>query len=79
MKSQKRSSIYVSLYSDDFRLMAQVCEEGEKLFVDFYRDEILLDSREVTGHSIQYAQDIAENYTLGILRIDQKTWRVNGI
>jgi hypothetical protein len=59
--------------------MAQVCEEGEKLFVDFYRDEILLDSREVTGHSIQYAQDIAENYTLGILRIDQKTWRVNGI
>jgi hypothetical protein len=79
MKSQKRNNIYVSLYSDDLRLMAQVCEEGGKLYVDFYRDEILLDSREVTGHSVQYAQDIAENYTLGILRIDQKTWRVNGI
>jgi hypothetical protein len=73
------NNVIVSLYSNDLRLMAQVIEEDGTLYVDFYRDEILLDSRRIEGHSVQYAQDIAENYTLGVLKIDSKTWRVNGV
>lgn len=71
------NNVIMSLYSDDLRLMAQVMTEDENLYVDFYKDDVLIDSREVTGHSIQYAQDMAENYALGVLRIDKKTWRVD--
>lgn len=71
------NNVIVSLYSDDLSLMAQVMTEDDKLYVDFYKDDVLIDSREATGHSIQYAQDMAENYTLGVLRIDKKTWRVD--
>lgn len=78
-KKKVANSIHVSLYSDDLRLMAQVSEESGRVYVDFYKDDVLIDSREVIGHSLQYAQDMAENYTTGILRIDPKTWRVNGI
>lgn len=73
------NNVIMSLFSDDLRLMAQVSTEGERMYVDFYKDEILIDSREVIGHSVQYAQDIAENYTCGVLKVDPKTWRVNGV
>ena len=78
-KTKTTNNVIVSLYSDDLRLMSQVSMEGDRLYVDFYKDEILIDSREVIGHSVQYAQDIAETYTLGVLRIDSKTWRVHGV
>jgi len=71
------NNVIVSLYSDDLSLMAQVMTEDEKLYVDFYKDDVLIDSREATSHSVQYAHDIAENYTLGVLRIDKNTWRVD--
>jgi len=64
--------------SDDTRLKSSVSEEDGKLYVDFYRDEVLLDSRQIFGHSVQYAEDIAENFTLGILKMDE-TGRVHGV
>jgi hypothetical protein len=79
MTSKTTNNVIVSLYSDDLRLMAQVSEEEGRLYVDFYKDDVLIDSREVIGHSVQYAHDMAENYATGILRVDPKTWRVNGI
>lgn len=73
------NNVLISLYSDDLRLMAQVSQENGRVYVDFYRDEVLLDCREVADHSVQYAFDMAENYVLGVLKINPKTWRVNGI
>lgn len=72
------SKVVATLFSDDMRLMSVVSEEEGKLYVDFYKDEVLLDSREIRGHSVQYAQDVAENFTLGIIRLDE-TGRVHGV
>lgn len=76
---KQTNNVIMSLYSDDLRLMAQVSMEGSRLYVDFYKDDVLLDSREVVDHSVPYAQDIAENYVMGILKIDSKTLKVKGI
>ena len=71
------SKVMYSAYSDDYRLSAEVVVENNKVFVDFYRNEVTIDSREVTEHGLRYAEDMAENYVLGILTIDTETWRVN--
>ena len=78
-KSQTTNNTIITLYSDDRRLMSEVVVYEGKLFVDFYKDEILVETREVGDHSIQYAHDIAENFIEGIIRIDPDTWRLNGI
>lgn len=76
-RNMMTSKVIYSAYSDDYRLSAEVVVENDKVFVDFYRDEVTIDSREVTGHSLRYAEDMAENYVLGVLTIDTETWRVN--
>lgn len=78
-KDQMTNNTIVTLYSDDRRLMSEVVVYEGKLFVDFYKDEILVETREVGDHSIQYAQDIAENFIEGIIKVDPDTWRLNGI
>lgn len=78
-KIRMTNNVITTAYSDDLRLSAQVVEENGNIFVDFYRDEVLLDSRKVTEHSLQYAEDMAENYVLGVLTIDPDTWRLNGV
>lgn len=78
-KIQTTNNVIITLYSDDLRLSAQVVEENGNVFVDFYRDEVLLDSRKVTEQSLKYAEDMAENYVLGVLSIDPDTWRLNGV
>ena len=77
MRNVMASKVIYSAYSDDYRISAEVIVENDRVFVDFYRDEVTIDSREVTAHSLRYAEDMAENYVLGILTIDTETWRVN--
>jgi len=77
MTTKIMGDVVSSFYSDDLRLMAQVCKENDHMYVDFYYDEVLIDSREISDHSVVYAESMAENYTLGIIKIDPQTWRVN--
>lgn len=78
-KTQTTNNVITTFYSDDQRLMSEVVLYEGKLFVDFYKDEILVETREVGDHSLQYAYDIAENFIEGIIKVDPNTWRLNGI
>lgn len=66
-------------YSDDTRLKAVVARTSECFFVDFYKDEVMIESRRIEGHTPRYAEDLAENFVNGIIRIDSRTWRLQGV
>lgn len=78
-KSQTTNNVITTFYSDDRRLMSEIVVYEGKMYVDFYKDEILVETREVGDHSMQYASDIAENFIEGIIKVDPNTWRLNGI
>ena len=41
--------------------------------IDLYEDNTLLESREVPGKSIYYAEDVAENWENGIIKLETST------
>jgi hypothetical protein len=59
------------------RLMAQVTVENGRMYVDFLKDEVLIGHQEIADHSVFYAESLAENYTLGVIKIDPETWRID--
>lgn len=63
-----------TFYSDNLELEARVIIVDSRIFVDFYKNgNTLVESKEVSGHSVSYAESMAENYVLGILKIhDEK-------
>ncbi|CAB4140845.1 hypothetical protein UFOVP395_180 [uncultured Caudovirales phage] len=71
------SNIVSTFYSDDLRLMAQVSVENDRLYVDFFKDEVLIGYQMIDDHSVFYAESMAENYTLGVIKVDPETWRIN--
>lgn len=38
--------------------------------VEFYENDVLMGTREVVDHTLRYAEDMSENYVLGILKLD---------
>jgi len=38
--------------------------------VNLYEDNILLESRELPGKSLRYAEDVAENWENGIIKLE---------
>jgi len=66
-------------YSDDDRLKAVIVANSDFYYVDFYRDDVMIESRKVDGHTLRYAEDMAENFVKGIIKFDSKTWRLHGI
>lgn len=60
-------------------LKASVISFGEGFYVDFFKDEVLIDSITLMGKSLQYAEDIAKKFVDGSIGFDPKTWRVYGI
>jgi hypothetical protein len=38
--------------------------------IDLYEDDTLLESRQVPGKSIYYAEDVAENWENGIIKLE---------
>ena len=71
-----KSKVVSTFYSDDLELESRVVVLGSRMFIDFYKGETLVESKEVAGHSISYAEDIAENYVLGILKIDTEKMEI---
>jgi hypothetical protein len=70
MTTSKTAAIF---YSDDLELEARVVIIDSRIFVDFYKKGgKIVESKEVSGHSISYAESMAENYVLGILIINDE-------
>lgn len=79
-KTEIRETEISQYYGDGDRLKAVVSKSGSnQYFVDFYKDDVMIDSRQIEGRSLHYAEDMAENYVNGIIRIDPHTWRVHGV
>lgn len=60
-------------YSDPSRhplnRMARVCVgEGIDYIVEMYQDRELKRSQVISGHSLGYAEDCAENWVLGVIK-----------
>lgn len=70
------SRIAATFRSDNLELESRVVVIDSRIFVDFYRGDGIIESREVAGHSIGYAEDMAENYVLGILKIDTEKMEI---
>lgn len=46
---------------------AHVVKEGDKYVVIMIQDAAIIEEREITGHTQQYAEDAAENWVLGVI------------
>ena len=65
-------------YSNDLRLKGAVIQGNDCYFVDFFKDDVIIDSWRIEDKSLRYVEDIAENFVNGIIEIDSHTWRLNG-
>lgn len=65
-------------YSNDLRLKSAVIQGNDCYFVDFFKDDVIIDSWRIEDKSLRYVEDIAENFVNGIIEIDPHTWRLNG-
>ena len=68
-----------TLHGADDRLKAVIVQGYLCYFVDFYLDDVIIDSRKIEGHTLQYAEDLAENYVNGVIRVDKDTWRLYSV
>jgi hypothetical protein len=46
---------------------AHVIKEHDKYVVIMIQDAAIVEEREITGHTQQYAEDAAENWVLGVI------------
>lgn len=65
-------------YSNDYRLKAAIFVGEKCYFIDFFKDDVIIDSWRIEDKSLRYVEDIAENFVNGIIEIDPHTWRLNG-
>jgi hypothetical protein len=59
-------------FSKDGRLKSAISIIGETIFVEFFKDGIMLELRECKDHNIHYAHAMAENYCAGIFQVENK-------
>lgn len=57
-------------YSNDLRLKGAVIQGDDCYFVDFYKDDVIIDSWRIDDKSLRYVEDIAENFINGIIQVD---------
>ncbi len=76
MSKSMKTEVVSVLYNRERELEARVVVCDQRFFVDFYKNGAIIDSREVAGHSIQYLEDMAENYVNGLLRIDNEKMEI---
>lgn len=59
-------------WSDDNSKTATIILDNGTYGVEFYQDNELIEYRTFPNKSLRYAEDAAENFTLGILRFDPR-------
>lgn len=55
-------------FSDDMKRRAEVHTHDDCYRVEFYQDEQFVRSVVIELHTQQYAEDCAENWTLGVIK-----------
>jgi len=59
-------------WSDDKSKTATIILDNGTYGVEFYENNELIEYRTFPNKSLRYAEDAAENFTLGILRFDPR-------
>jgi hypothetical protein len=47
---------------------SEILVDGNNFLVKMYKNEVLVKSQMITEHTLQYAEDCAENWTLGVIK-----------
>ena len=55
-------------FSEDENKVAKVYEAYEGWFVEFYKDNVLVERRDLFEHDEEYAENAAENWVLGVIK-----------
>jgi hypothetical protein len=59
---------YSDVSKHTFNRVARVCAtEGSDYVVEMYEDNKLVESRTISGHTLEYAEDCAENWVTGVI------------
>ena len=62
------SEFYSDPVQSSLNRVARVCVgEGFDYIVEMYENKELVESRVISGHSIDYAEDCAENWVTGVI------------
>lgn len=64
------SQVISEYMNDDRKAVIRKASEGYE--VDLYKNKILLETRKVHNHSNAYAEDVADNYVLGVFDAVEK-------
>ena len=56
---------------DGKQMWAQLHKNGDGYSIQCFIDNIYQGTRYINGHSLQYAEDAAENFVLGILKLNE--------
>lgn len=68
-----------TFYGPNQSLKAVVNKLGDGFIVDFYKDDVLLCGRTIHGKTLQYCEDLAENYCNGFVSVDVSMESNSGI
>ena len=52
-------------------MWAQLHQNGYGYSIQCFIDNVYQGTRTIKGHSLQYAEDAAENFVFGILKLDE--------
>jgi hypothetical protein len=54
-----------SFYSDDLKKVASISRDEYHWVVDLYENDKKVETRLITDHTLEYAEDLAENFVFG--------------
>ena len=54
-----------SFYSDDLKKVASISRDEYHWVVDLYENDKKVETRLISDHTLQYAEDLAENFVFG--------------
>jgi hypothetical protein len=63
----KEFVMYIKLKNRGAEIRKENTSSCEMYVVDFYEDDVIVESRDLPGKSIYYARDTAENWVNGII------------
>lgn len=55
-------------FGNDSKRKAEVVDNGDYFTVNMYKNEVMVESRDLKGYNEHYAEDCAENWVTGIIK-----------
>lgn len=63
----------------DLTRKAEVVQFNDRLWVEFFVSDVIIDSIEIEDKRISHAENIAENYIISNYVLSTSAWRLNGV